>query len=434
MGSVFAPAGFAAELSLSYCTRPCYQTAMPDRNKPQQKTPKRVQGRAPAEALQTNGQSQHRGERIAKLMARAGLCSRREAETWIAAGRVAVNGRVLTSPALNVTGEDKVLVDGKPLEAPERTRLFLFNKPAGLVTTERDPEGRPTVFAYVAERHPGLPRLISVGRLDMNTEGLLLLTNDGGLARVLELPATGWMRRYRVRANGETDEAALGSLRRGVTVDGLTYAPAEVTLDRVQGANVWLTLGLREGKNREVKRLLEHIGLQVNRLIRLSYGPFQLGHLGDGEVEEVNTRVLRDQLGPTLSAAAGASFSRPTRAEMQREMNTHAGTGDRKRKHVRTLRAEREPRSEETPRRRVLRSATEDRHGREIAVERVVPARPPRGPAKPTRNARRFGAERSPGAGPGNSPLARPAKPPAGKAHPQRPGKRPAGKAPRPKR
>ena len=405
---------------------------MPDRNKPQQKAPKRVQGRAPAGARPRDGQSQHRGERIAKLMARAGLCSRREAETWIAAGRVAVNGRVLTSPALNVTGEDKVLVDGKPLEAPERTRLFLFNKPAGLVTTERDPEGRPTVFAYVAERHPDLPRLISVGRLDINTEGLLLLTNDGGLARVLELPATGWMRRYRVRANGQTDEAALGSLRRGVAVEGVTYAPAEVTLDRVQGANVWLTLGLREGKNREVKRLLEHIGLQVNRLIRLSYGPFQLGHLGDGEVEEVNTRVLRDQLGPTLSAAAGASFSRPTRAEMQREMNTHAGTGDRKRKHVRTLRTEQAHRSEETPRRRVLRSATEDRHGREVAVERVVPARPPRGLAKPTRNARRFGAERSPGAG--NSPLARPAKAPAGKARPQRPGKRPAGKTPRPKR
>src|SRR5947208_8344020 len=282
------------------------------------------------------------GERIAKMMARAGLCSRREAETWIAAGRVAVNGNVLASPALNVTGEDKVLVDGKPLEAPERTRLFLFNKPAGLVTTERDPEGRPTVFGYVAERFPDLPRLISVGRLDINTEGLLLLTNDGGLARVLELPATGWIRRYRVRANGETDEAALGQLRRGATVEGVKYAPAEVTLDRVQGANVWLTLGLREGKNREVKRLLEHIGLQVNRLIRLSFGPFQLGHLADGEVEEVNTRVLRDQLGPSLAAAAGASFSRPTRPEMQREMNTHAGLGDRKRKHVRALRAERD--------------------------------------------------------------------------------------------
>jgi 23S rRNA pseudouridine2605 synthase len=384
---------------------------MPDRNKPQRKAQKRTQEKAPREKQDAGVQSPHRGERIAKLMARAGLCSRREAETWIAAGRVAVNGRVLASPALNVTGEDKVLVDGKPLEAPERTRLFLFNKPAGLVTTERDPEGRPTVFGYVAERFPDLPRLISVGRLDINTEGLLLLTNDGGLARVLELPATGWIRRYRVRANGETDEAALGGLRRGVTVEAVKYAPVEVTLDRVQGANIWLTLGLREGKNREVKRLLEHIGLQVNRLIRLSFGPFQLGHLGDGEVEEVKTRVLRDQLGPTLSAAAGASFSRPTRAEMQREMNTHSGTGDRKRKHVRTLRAERDNQADEAPRRRILRSATEDRKGREVAVERVVPTRPSRAAAGPTRNARRFGAERLAGS-----------------------GKRPAGKAPRPKR
>jgi 23S rRNA pseudouridine2605 synthase len=396
---------------------------MPDRNKPHRTTTKRPQAKSPRAAPDAAEQSPHRGERIAKLMARAGLCSRREAETWIAAGRVAVNGRVLASPALNVTGEDKVLVDGKPLEAPERTRLFLFNKPAGLVTTERDPEGRPTVFGYVAERFPDLPRLISVGRLDINTEGLLLLTNDGGLARVLELPATGWIRRYRVRANGATDEAALGSLRRGAIVDGVAYAPAEVTLDRVQGANVWLTLGMREGKNREVKRLLEHIGLQVNRLIRLSFGPFQLGHLADGEVEEVNTRVLRDQLGPTLASAAGARFSRPTRAEMQREMNTHAGTADRKRKHVRTLRAERDNQSDEAPRRRVLRSATEDRHGREIAVERVVPSRPTRTPVQATRNARRFGAERQGGggAGPGNTP-------------PKRAGKRPAGKAPRPKR
>jgi 23S rRNA pseudouridine2605 synthase len=371
---------------------------MPNRNKP----PREARGdaekrphRKPREPRPAPREaSAHRGERIAKLMARAGLCSRREAETWIAAGRVAVNGRVLTSPALNVTADDKIAVDGKPLEAPERTRLFLFNKPAGLVTTERDPEGRPTVFGFVVERFPDLPRLISVGRLDINTEGLLLLTNDGGLARVLELPATGWIRRYRVRAHGEVDEAALGRLRRGVTVDGITYAPAEVTLDRVQGTNVWLTLGLREGRNREVKRVLEHIGLEVNRLIRLSYGPFQLGHLGDGEVEEVNTRVLRDQLGPSLAAAAGASFSRPTRAKMQGDINTHSGPGERKRKHVRTLRTERDTRFDETPRRRILRSATEDRKGREVAVERVVPIRKRSDAAKPTRNARRFGAER----------------------------------------
>jgi 23S rRNA pseudouridine2605 synthase len=367
---------------------------MPDRNKPRRDAEKRAHAK-PHEQRPTERQaSPHHGERIAKLMARAGLCSRREAETWIAAGRVAVNGKVLTTPALNVTADDKVFVDGKPLEAPERTRLFLFNKPAGLVTTERDPDGRPTVFGFVAERFPDLPRLISIGRLDINTEGLLLLTNDGGLARVLELPATGWIRRYRVRAHGEVDEAALGRLRRGVTVEGIAYAPAEVTLDRVQGANVWLTLGLKEGKNREVKRLLEHIGLQVNRLIRLSYGPFQLGNLTDGAVEEVGTRVLRDQLGPTLAAAAGASFSRQTRAEMQREINTHAGLGDRKRKHVNSLRADREKQSDQAPRRRIVRSATEDRKGREVAIERVVQIPKSRGAPKQTRNARRFGAER----------------------------------------
>jgi 23S rRNA pseudouridine2605 synthase len=373
---------------------------MPDRNQQRGEPQKR-----PREAAQVTVERAERGERIAKLMARAGLCSRREAETWIAAGRVAVNGRVLTSPALNVTASDTVLVDGKPMEAPERTRLFLFNKPAGLVTTDRDPEGRHTVFAYVAERFPELPRLISVGRLDINTEGLLLLTNDGGLARVLELPATGWIRRYRVRANGETDEAALGVLRRGVSVEGVKYAPAEVTLDRVQGANVWLTLGLREGRNREVKRLLEHIGLQVNRLIRLSFGPFQLGNLEDGAVEEVNTRVLRDQLGPSLASAANASFGRPSLPQLQMEMNTHSGPGERKRKrkHVRALRAQekKEKETQKTPRRRIVRSATEDRKGREVSIERLVPTRPSRASAKASRNSRRFGAERQAGGGGG---------------------------------
>src|SRR5947209_18847857 len=242
---------------------------MPDRKRPDGRPQKRSGGEA-REARPEAGEARARGERIAKVMARAGLCSRRDAEAWIAAGRVAVNGRVLTSPALNVTEQDEIAVDGKPLAAPERTRLFLFNKPTGLVTTERDPEARQTVFAYVAKRFPELPRLVSVGRLDINTEGLLLLTNDGGLARILELPTTGWIRRYRVRANGQTDETALNQLRRGVTVDGIAYAPAEVALDRAQGANVWLTLGLREGKNREVKRPLEHIGLPANLLILLT--------------------------------------------------------------------------------------------------------------------------------------------------------------------
>ncbi|MDB5649257.1 MAG: Pseudouridine synthase, partial [Hyphomicrobiales bacterium] len=210
------------------------------------------------------------GERIAKTMARVGLCSRRDAEAWIAEGRVAVNGEVLTTPAVNVTMQDRITVDGKPLAARERTRLFLFNKPRGLVTTDHDPEGRATIFdALPAD----LPRVVTIGRLDINTEGLLLLTNDGGLARVLELPSTGWLRRYRVRANGTTDQAQLDELRKGITIEGIDYAGIEANLDRVQGANVWLTMGLREGKNREIKRVLEHLGLAVNRLIRLSYGP-----------------------------------------------------------------------------------------------------------------------------------------------------------------
>ncbi|PPQ33601.1 hypothetical protein CCR94_01210, partial [Rhodoblastus sphagnicola] len=252
-----------------------------------------------------------KGERIAKVMARAGLCSRRDAEEWIAAGRVAVNGKVLASAALNVTEDDKVTVDGNPLATRERTRLFLFHKPRGLVTTDRDPEGRATVFDHIAENNPELPRLMSVGRLDINTEGLLLLTNDGGLARVLELPATGWLRRYRARANGVTDQTRLDTLKKGVTIDGIDYAGVEAKLDRVQGANVWITLGLREGKNREVKNLLEHLGLAVNRLIRISYGPFQLGETPEGTVEEVKTRVLADQLGEKLALEANVDFEGP---------------------------------------------------------------------------------------------------------------------------
>ncbi len=208
-------------------------------------------------------ESAHEGERIAKVMARAGLCSRRDAEAWILEGRVSVNGEKLASAARNVTDGDRVTVDGRPLATRERTRLFLFHKPRGLVTTDRDPEGRPTVFDYIAEKFPALPRLMSVGRLDINTEGLLLLTNDGGLARVLELPSTGWMRRYRARANGKTDQAQLDTLSKGVTIEGVDYAGVDARLDRVQGANVWITLSLREGKNREVKRLLEHLMLAL---------------------------------------------------------------------------------------------------------------------------------------------------------------------------
>jgi 23S rRNA pseudouridine2605 synthase len=248
------------------------------------------------------------GERIAKVIARAGLCSRREAEAWIAAGRVAVNGEKIASPALNVTSADKIAVDGKPLPGAERTRLFLYHKPRGLVTTTSDPQGRPTIFGALPKH---LPRLISIGRLDLATEGLLLLTNDGGLARALELPSTAWLRRYRVRAYGKVAQEQLDALRDGVTVDGINYGPVEATLDREQASNVWITFAIREGKNREVRNVLRHLGLHVARLIRISFGPFQLAELGVGETEEVPTRVLRDQLGEKLARAAGADFSAP---------------------------------------------------------------------------------------------------------------------------
>jgi 23S rRNA pseudouridine2605 synthase len=248
------------------------------------------------------------GERIAKVIARAGLCSRREAEAWIAAGRVAVNGEKIASPALNVTPADKIAVDGRPLPGAERTRLFLYHKPRGLVTTSSDPQGRPTIFGALPK---DLPRLISIGRLDLATEGLLLLTNDGGLARTLELPSTAWLRRYRVRAHGTVTQVELDALRDGVTVDGIRYGAIEATLDREQASNVWITFAIREGKNREVRNVLRHLGLHVARLIRVSFGPFQLGELGVGAIEEVPTRVLRDQLGEKLARTAGADFSAP---------------------------------------------------------------------------------------------------------------------------
>src|SRR6202167_5746682 len=255
-----------------------------------------------------NEHSDKAGARIAKVIARAGLASRREAEAWIAAGRVAINGVVIDSPARNVTARDELSVDGKKLPARERTRLFLYHKQGGLLTTRVDPRGRPTIF----ERLPsGLPRLISVGRLDFNTEGLLLLTNDGGLARVLELPATGWLRRYRVRAHGTVTQAKLDELRAGVTVDGMHYGEIEATLDRVQGSNLWLTFAIREGKNREVRNVLGHLGLEVARLIRISFGPFQLGELAEGAVEEISTRTLREQLGERVVALSGVDFSTP---------------------------------------------------------------------------------------------------------------------------
>ncbi len=252
------------------------------------------------------------GERIAKVLARAGLASRRDAEEMVTSGRVTVNGRLINSPALDVTANDVVAVDGKPLPARERTRLFLYHKPKGLMTTHADPEGRPTVFDNLPE---GLPRLISIGRLDFNTEGLLLLTNDGGLARVLELPDTGWLRRYRVRAHGEITQGQLDELKNGIEVEGVKYGPIDATLERDQGSNVWLVFAIREGKNREVRNVMAHLGLEVNRLIRISYGPFQLGEIEEGKVEEVRTRVLRDQLGEKVIAQAGCEFERPEKHE-----------------------------------------------------------------------------------------------------------------------
>lgn len=233
-------------------------------------------------------------ERIAKALARAGVASRRDAERLIADGRVAVNGTQLATPAFLVSPRDRITLDGQPVQRPEALRLWRYHKPAGLVTTHRDPAGRPTVFEHLP---PELPRVISVGRLDLNTEGLLLLTNDGALARSLELPSSGWLRRYRVRAFGRPDVEALAGLRQGITVDGIAYGPVEALLERADGANAWLTVSLREGKNREVRTVLEAVGLKVNRLIRVSYGPFQLGHLPAGTVEEVPASAFPEMLG-----------------------------------------------------------------------------------------------------------------------------------------
>jgi 23S rRNA pseudouridine2605 synthase len=234
------------------------------------------------------------GERVAKVLARAGMCSRREAERWIAEGRVAIDGKILDTPAVVVPPGAILSVDGVPVPEPERTRLWRYHKPAGLVTTRSDPQGRQTVFDNLPE---DLPRVVSIGRLDLNSEGLLLLTNDGELSRRLELPSTGWPRRYRVRVHGTPDLARLAELAKGITVSGVHYGPIEAELDKVQGANAWLTITLREGKNREVRKVMEAINLNVNRLIRIAYGPFQLGILEKGQAEEIKASVLRDQLG-----------------------------------------------------------------------------------------------------------------------------------------
>jgi 23S rRNA pseudouridine2605 synthase len=234
-----------------------------------------------------------RGERIAKYLSRAGISSRRDAEELIAAGKVRVNNQDVTHPAVFVTDADLILVNGKPVSAPERTRLWRYHKPDGLVTTHKDPEGRPTVFDNLPEN---LPRVISIGRLDLTSEGLLLLTNDGALSRQLELPATGWLRRYRVRVHGGVDPAKLARLADGIRIDGERFGPIEAKVDSHQRANTWLSVSLREGKNREIRRVMDHLLLPVTRLIRIAYGPFQLGNLERGTVEEVNGKILREQI------------------------------------------------------------------------------------------------------------------------------------------
>jgi 23S rRNA pseudouridine2605 synthase len=355
---------------------------------------------------------QHKpGERIAKAIARAGLASRREAEAWIAAGRVTVNGAVITSPACNVTAQDTVTVDGAPLPARERTRLFLYHKPRGLMTTHADPQGRPTIFEHLPAE---LPRLISVGRLDFNTEGLLLLTNDGALARVLELPATGWLRRYRVRAHGKVNQAQLDQLRAGLTLSGIHYGAIEATIERVQGANLWLTFAIREGKNREVRNVLGHLGLDVTRLIRVSFGPFQLAELKTGDVEEVRTRILREQLGERLVADSGVDFSMPLlpRSPTQdkdprREITPRKPPSHSWRAHEEERAGKKFQRKfhgarrdiEPWPQRPTSEARTDvltDRKGRNVPVERHGQPPPQKQPEKRPEKRGKFGRRRSP--------------------------------------
>ncbi|MGI9508919.1 MAG: pseudouridine synthase [Geminicoccaceae bacterium] len=244
-------------------------------------------------------------ERIAKRIARAGLCSRRDAERWIADGRVKLDGEVLTSPAVTVTAASRIEVDGKPLPTAEAARLFRFHKPTGFLTAARDPEGRKTIADLIPEE---LPRLMPIGRLDMNSEGLLLLTNDGGLKRQLELPTTGWQRRYRVRVHGDVNEAKLARLADGITIDGFDYGPIEATLERTLGKNAWLNVALREGKNREIRKVMEHFGWPVNRLIRVSFGPFHLGNLQKSAIDEIKTKVVKEQVGLVLRSTSPKSL------------------------------------------------------------------------------------------------------------------------------
>lgn len=268
-------------------------------------------------------------ERIARRIARAGVCSRRDAERLIAAGRVAVNGVVLTTPARNVGASDTVTIDGAPLPAAAPVRLWRHHKRKGRITASRDPQGRPTIFDDLA---PDMPRTMTIGRLDFNTEGLLLLTNDGALARILELPATGWVRRYRVRVHGPVDEAALAALAKGKTLDGIRYGPVDADLERKTGSNAWLRVALAEGKNREVRKLLNHLGLEVSRLIRVSFGPFQLGRLAPGAVEEVPARPLAEQLGGLMPQPVSLAPGEAARAAARQSGRKWAAKSTRRTK------------------------------------------------------------------------------------------------------
>lgn len=268
------------------------------------------------------------GERIAKRIARAGICSRREAERLILEGKVKVNQEVISSPALNVTDTDKISVDGKRLPQAEQARLWRYYKPRGLIVSARDEKGRETIFDALPDH---LPRVISVGRLDFDSEGLLLLTNDGGLARHLELPSTGWSRRYKVRVQGRVDEARLEELKHGITIEGVRYGEIEASLETQMNSNAWLTIAIKEGKNREVRRIMEHLGHPVSRLIRLSYGPFQLGNLDKGKVEEIRPSILKEQLGgeDSKSYQAGSDGPLPRNAKKPRRPNPSAKSAEK---------------------------------------------------------------------------------------------------------